>query len=154
MDTSSNTETRLFVKIRFSESGYSALATVHYFRNEMKVDFFHRWMWYFKYREALLRVAHPKAFIEFEAGPYQYVLPQHALREKVKNKHLSNKRQLTKFDNQLSKICANWNEIFPIEEHPNWIDVQRKRDYYKQQLQVSAIEYDNLFNANDKFTTQ
>lgn len=148
MNTNSKTETRIFVKIIFSESGKSALANVHYFRNEMKVDFFQRWKWYFEYRAALLRVKYPKAFIKYETGPYEYSLPIDIYIKKVKETYLSDKRQLSKFKNKLNAISKNWNELFPIEEHPDYIKVKVKLAYYELRAQKSKKEYDQVF-SND-----
>ena len=139
-------ETRIFVKILFSESGKSALGEVHYFRNEMRVDFFVRWKWYFEYRAALLRVKYPKGYIKLETGPYEYVLPEDKYLEKVKNQYLSDKRQLTKFKNKLNYIRKNWNELFPIEENPDWIKVTKKLEWYQSQYEKSKSLYDSVFS--------
>lgn len=139
------TETRIFVKILFSENGYASLADVRYYRNEMKPDFFVRWRWYFEYRAALLRVKHPKSFIKIESGPYEYVLPEAEYRAKVRNAYLSNKRQYTKALNLLNSIRQNWSELFPIEDNPEWSKVQRKLMYYKLRLEESEKEYNKLF---------
>ena len=138
-------ETRIFVKILFSEKGIAALAEVHYFRNEMNVEFFQRWKWYFEYRAALLRVNFPRAFVKFETGNYEYVLPEDKYREKVKNMYLSNKRQLTKFNNKLTQLYANWNELFPIEENPDWVKITKKKEWYESQFNKSKVEYDAIF---------
>lgn len=138
-------ETRIFVKILFSESGKSALAEVHYFKNEMRVEFFQKWKWYFEYRAALLRVKFPKAYIKLETGPYEYTLPEDKYRQKVKNQYLSDKRQLTKFQNKLNSISKNWNELFPIEQNPNWKKISEKLEWYKIQYESSKKEYDSVF---------
>ena len=145
-ETDNTKETRIFVKILFSESGKSALANVYYFRNEMRVDFFQRWKWYFEYRAALLRVKYPKGYIKLETGTYEYVLPEDKYLEKVRNSYLSDKRQLTKFKNQLNSICKNWNELFPIEENPDWIRVTKKLEWYQSQYEKSKSLYDSVFS--------
>lgn len=139
-------ETRIFVKILFSETGKSALGEVHYFRNEMRVEFYQKWKWYFEYRAALLRVKFPKAYIKLETGPYEYVLPEDKYQEKVKNRYLSDKRQLTKFKNQLNSIRKNWNELFPIEENPDWIKVTKRLEWYESKYEFSKKEYDSVFS--------
>ena len=145
-ETDNTKETRIFVKILFSESGKSALANVYYFRNEMRVDFFQRWKWYFEYRAALLRVKYPKGYIKLETGTYEYVLPEDKYLEKVRNSYLSDKRQLTKFKNQLNAIRKNWNELFPIEENPDWIKVTKKLEWYQSQYEKSKSLYDSVFS--------
>lgn len=144
--TNNKIETRIYVKISFNEKGISSLRKTVYFRNEMRVDFFVRWKWYFEYRAALLRVKHPKAFIELNHGPYEYVLPEDKYREKIKNQYLSDKRQLTKFKNKLNSIRENWNELFPIEENPDWIKVTKKLEWYQSQYEKSKSLYDSVFS--------
>lgn len=147
-ETDNTKETRIFVKISFNEKGNSALRKTVYFRNEMRVDFFIRWRWYFEYRAALLRVKHPKAFVELSHGPYEYILPEQEYREKVKNRYLSDKRQLTKFENKLNAIRKNWNELFPIEENPDWIKVTKKLEWYQNQYKSSKNEYEKVFGTD------
>jgi hypothetical protein len=139
-------ETRIFVKILFSENGLSALSTVHYFRNEMKVDFFQRWKWYFEYRAALLRVKYPKAYIALEHGPYEYILPEHEYQQKIRNRYIADKAQLTKFKHKLDSISQNYNQIFPIEEHPDYKKINAKLEEYREQLKASELEYNKVFN--------
>ena len=139
-------ETRIFVKILFSESGKSALGEVHYFRNEMRVEFFQKWKWYFEYRAALLKVKFPRAYVKLDTGPYEYVLPEDKYRDKIRNNYLSDKRQLTKFKNQLNSIRKNWNELFPIEENPDWIKVTKKLEWYQSQYEKSKSLYDSVFS--------
>lgn len=145
-ESNNKIETRIFVKISFNEKGISALRKTVYFRNEMGVDFFQRWRWYFEYRAALLLVKHPKAFIELTHGPYEYVLPEDEYREKVKNRYFSDKRQLTRFDNKLKQLCKNWDQLFPIEEYPDWIKITKKKEWYDAQLTKSKAEYDAVFS--------
>jgi hypothetical protein len=139
-------EIRIYVKIVFSESGQQAPQKCVYYRNEMTIDFFHRWKWYFKYREALLRVKHPRSYIELYHGPYEYELPENIYREKIKNQYLSDKRQLTKFTNKLNQVIKHWNQLFPIEEDPHWSKVNDKMNYYKKRLELSEKEYKSVFN--------
>lgn len=149
MFTTDNTkEIRIYVKILFSQKGLSALSTVYYFRNEMKVDFFVRWKWYFQYREALLRVKYPKAYIHLEQGPYEYILPEHEYKQKIRNRYIADKAQLTKFKNKLKSLSKNWNQLFPIEEHPDYKKISAKLEEYTNQLKESEIEYNKFFKTN------
>lgn len=147
MDTSNNKiEKRFYVKISFNEKGYAALKETVYFRNEMTIDFFLKWKWYFEYRVALIRVKNPRSFIELSYEPYEYILPKDKYKEKVKSNYISAKRKLTKFINKLTIIQENWNELFPIEEHPDWIKINEKLEYYQKQLKISKSEYDLYFS--------
>lgn len=138
-------EIRIYVKIRFSEKNISALSEVVYYRNEMTVEFFQKWKWYFEYRSALLRVKYPHGFIDYTHGSYEYILPEDKYRTKVKNQYLSDKRQLSKFNNKLKNIRDNWNELFPLEQNPHWKKIEEKRTYYEIQFETSKKEYEEIF---------
>jgi hypothetical protein len=112
----------------------------------MKVHFFQRWKWYFEYRAALLRVKHPKAFIELKHGPYEYILPEHEYKQKIKNRYIADKSHLTKFKNKLYSICENYDQLFPIEEHPDYKKFNAKLEEYREQLKASELEYNKVFN--------
>ncbi|WP_121667307.1 hypothetical protein [Mesonia aquimarina] len=70
--------------------------------NGFNLHEFVRWKWYFKYREALLRVKYPKHFFDINSGFY---FPEKPKDEKkvLKNKITSAKRNLTKWKNKLNK---------------------------------------------------
>lgn len=145
MNEDNSTERRLFVKIRFNkDSRYVALAETVYFRNDMDVDFFMRWKWFFEYRAALLRVQNPRAFVELTHGSYVYVFPEDEYKEKVNNLLLAAKRNLTKFKRQIDEARNNWNEFFPIEDHPKWKKVQDKLQYYEERVKNLSDEYDTI----------
>ena len=144
--TNTKVEVRIFVKISFSESGSRCLGKTVYFRDGMILDFFNRYKWFFEYRAALLKVKNPKAFVLLEHGPYDYELPEDVYKEKIKSRYLSDKRQLTKFNNKLEDIKNRWNELFPIEDHPDWIKVMEKCKYYQKRYEQSKEEYESVFN--------
>ena len=148
MDEKNNIELRFFVKIRFhKENKYSALAEVYYYKDNMNLDFFMRWMWYFEYRAALLRVQNPHAFIEMTKGSYQYTLPEDSYKNKVHNLLLAAKRNLTKYKNQIDYVKKNWDELFPTEEHPKWTKVQDKLQYYESRVKTLSNEYNKLIQT-------
>lgn len=138
-------ETRIYVKIRFNEKNLSALGENVYFRNDMRVEFFIRWKWYFEYRAALLRVKYPKAFIEFTHGPYEYILPEQEYKTKLENNIKAAKAKLTEYSNKIAKAKANWMEMFPIEDHPGWRKISEKQEYYRLRLQILKEEYETNF---------
>jgi hypothetical protein len=138
-------ETRIYAKILFGESGKSALAKCVYFRNDMTVDFFQRWKWYFKYRAALLRVKNPKAYIDYVHGPYEYILPENQYKKKLENNIKAAKSKLTEYSNKIARAKANWSEIFPIEDHPGWKKTKEKKEYYELRLQILKQEYETNF---------
>lgn len=136
-------EKRFFAYILFNEHGKYQPYEKVYFRNEMTLPFLMKWKWYFKYREAILRVKYPKAYIELRTGPYDYILPKNELQKKLKNNLSAAKRKLTEFKNKITYERENWNELFPIEEHPKWADIEKKLNYYKERVDLLNAELNN-----------
>jgi len=118
-----NEEQRWVVRIRV---GNLPLARQAYFRNEMTYEFYARWKWFFEYRAARIKVANPRVQVHYEATAYKYTLPEHEYRTKLQNKLIRRKGQVTEFRNKIANARANYNELFPIEEHPHWVKVQAK----------------------------
>lgn len=137
-------EKRLFVKIRFSASGQRALAETAYFKDDMAMDFYLRWEWYFKYRSALLQVKSPKAFVELIHGSYDFVLPETEYKQKLENLIRAAKAKITKCDNDIQLARDNWNEIFPIDLHPDWKRALQKRLDYSLRLVLLTTEYESI----------
>ena len=141
----SDKERRMFAKIRFyKDNKYSTLAEVYYFKNDMTIDFFHRWKWYFEYRAALLRVQNPHSFIELSTGSYEYILPEEEYRTKLQNLLTAAKRKRTEFYRKIEYVKTNWNELFPMEEHPKWNKVQQKLSYYEERVLLLENELSEL----------
>lgn len=143
-----NTEIRLYVKILFSKSGSRALCETVYFRDDMSVQFYERWRWYFEYRAALLKVKHPKSYVQLNQGNYEYVLPEDELRTKLENKIRAAKKMFTQIDRKMQNVIENWNELFPIEHHPDWPKTVQKMEYYRLQLDLLTTEYESLIKMN------
>lgn len=93
--------------------------------------------WYFNYRAALLQVKYPKYEVEKSWGnePATGKTAKQILKQKVSAK----KGQLTKFRSLLFQARANWDQLFPIEEDP---------DYQRAKAKVDRIEkeYQTLLN--------
>jgi hypothetical protein len=81
---------------------------------------------FFLYREALLRVKNPHAFVELTHGSYDYILPEDTYRKKLYDLLLAAKRKKTEFSKKIDYIWNNWDELFPIEENPQWVKVIEK----------------------------
>lgn len=52
-----------------SETDYCHIDDVVYYRSGMSPDFVVRWMWYFEYLAALVKVNNPRRKVEFYNGP-------------------------------------------------------------------------------------
>lgn len=78
-------------------------------------DFLKRWQWYFKYREALLRIKYPRMKILYE----HYFFSNEKVKspeEKLQDLIAGKKRSITKIKNALVLYEKEWNSLFPVEE--------------------------------------
>lgn len=57
-----------------SETNYSLIDDVVYYRSGMSPDFVDRWLWFFEYLSARVKVANPKRKVEFYKGPQDVML--------------------------------------------------------------------------------
>lgn len=143
MNENNKVERRIFVKIRFYKNPqYPPLAETVYYKDDMDINFFMRWKWFFLYREALLRVQNPRAFVELTHGPYDYCLPEEAYRKKVYHLLIAAKRKLAQFRNRVDSARRNWDELFPMEEHPAWIKAREKTAWYENRVITLTKEYE------------
>ena len=110
-------ETRMVVRIRL---GYDQV----YFKNDMTREFFERWQWFFEYKAALIKVNNPKTNVKYEVGTYIYELPEPLYFKKLVNLI---RAKITEFENKFANAIKNWDEIFPIEEHPYWARITQKQ---------------------------
>jgi hypothetical protein len=88
-----------------------------------------KWDWYFKYRAALLQIKYPKYHIEKSWG--NIPATGKTLKQILEGKIASKKGQLTKFKSLLYQAKVNWNQIFPIDEEP---------DYKKAVAKIERLE--------------
>jgi hypothetical protein len=74
-----------------------------------------RWKWYIEYRAALVKVDHPRCFVEIRE--YRYEADKNkALKKVLENRLLAAKRKRTEWKNKLAIFVEGWRELFPIEE--------------------------------------
>ena len=59
-----------------SETNYSHIDDVVYYRSGMSPDFVQRWLWFFEYLSARVKVANPRRKVEFYKGPQDIMLGQ------------------------------------------------------------------------------
>ena len=57
-----------------SETNYNLIDDVVYYRSGMSPDFIDRWLWFFEYLSARVKVANPKRKVEFYKGPQDVML--------------------------------------------------------------------------------
>ncbi len=131
---------KIAVKITEDENGYACMKKTLYFKNNMTLAFFNRWRWYFEYRQALFKVAKPRATIELTTISYDYVPEIQEIMQKKRNKHISNKRMVCKIRNRMSEMEKNWNEFFDIKEDDVYKILSDKLKYYEEKLKETGLE--------------
>lgn len=68
---------KCIVKIAVSTAeDYTHIDDVVYYRSGMSPDFIGRWLWYFEYLAARVKVANPRRKVEFYKGPQEVKLGQ------------------------------------------------------------------------------
>lgn len=137
-------EKRCVVKIAVSsETEYYHIDDVVYYRSGMSPEFIERWLWFFEYLAARIKVANPRRKVEFYKGPQEIKLGRewHEYRRGVMMKSRNTKlKQLEKgvVDDDLFHFKSEHNERkkaevkaqleslerdeFPIPEFPEYIN--------------------------------
>lgn len=137
-------DNRCVIKIAISgENDYFHIDDVVYFRSGMSPDFVTKWLWFFEYLAALVKVRNPHRKVEFYKGPQDILLGRewHERRRAALLKSRSIKlKQLQKGvvdddlfhfksqDNEAKKqqviaqIDALNKDEYPIEEFPEYIN--------------------------------
>lgn len=132
------------VKICISmEDEYNLMDSCIYFRSGLSPDFIEKWLWYFEYLVALVKVASPRRKVVLFTGTQDVLLGAewHEYRRNVLLKSAQRKYaqleakiindDLFHFTSQLhedkkkeirSKIKALENDTFPIDEFPEYIN--------------------------------
>ncbi len=146
MTIDNSKEFRFYVKIYMNSAGKKIMANVVYYKSDMTFDFFMKWKWFFEYRAALLRVKEPRAYIEYSHGSYEYIIPKEIYRVKLENMIRAAKSQRTQVSRAIRDARNNWNEMFPIEEHPKWGKTLAKLQYYEKRLNDLLEEQNQLLN--------
>lgn len=77
----------------------------HLFWKGFKLEQHVKWKWYFKYREALLRIKHPRAFFDISWGGYEPT-EKKSQQRLLKDQITSKKRNLTKWKNKMKNYKA------------------------------------------------
>ena len=120
-------EKRCVVKIAVSsETDYYHIDDVVYYRSGMSPDFIERWLWFFEYLAACIKVANPRRKVEFYKGPQTIKLGRewHEYRRGVMMKSRTTKLK------QLEKGVVD-DDLFHFKSEDN----ERKKAEVKAQLE-------------------
>lgn len=127
-------ENRCVVKIAVSsETNYIHIEDVVYYRSGMSPEFITRWLWFFEYLAARVKVANPRRKVEFYKGPQDIMLGQewHDYRRGVMMKSRTTKLK------QLEKGVVD-DDLFHFKSEAN----ERKKAEVKSQLE--SLERDEF----------
>ena len=127
-------EKRCVVKIAVSsETDYYHIDDVVYYRSGMSPDFIERWLWFFEYLAARIKVANPRRKVEFYKGPQTIKLGRewHEYRRGVMMKSRTTKLK------QLEKGVVD-DDLFHFKSEDN----ERKKAEVKAQLE--SLERDKF----------
>lgn len=127
-------EKRCVVKIAVSsETDYYHIDDVVYYRSGMSPDFIERWLWFFEYLAARIKVANPRRKVEFYKGPQTIKLGRewHEYRRGVMMKSRTTKLK------QLEKGVVD-DDLFHFKSEDN----ERKKAEVKAQLE--SLERDEF----------
>lgn len=107
-----------------------------------------KWMWYFRYRAALLQVQNPKLYVELNTGSYKTQDPvdEKTLRlRKLKKDITTAKRMITKLTNAIAKYQEQENKtLIPDWENPQYLKAVEKLGKYKDKLEKLQNEQDQI----------
>ena len=122
------------VKISISsQTNYSLIDDVVYYRSGMSPDFVDRWLWFFEYLSARVKVANPKRKVEFYKGPQDVMLGSewHEYRRNVMMKSCNTKLK------KLEKVVIN-DDLFHFASQDN----ERKIEEVKNRF--TSLERDEF----------
>ncbi len=112
-----------------------------------------RWKWYFEYHAALLKVANPKRTIEVKYYDYIVISQEEIDAKQLRNKIIANKGKLTAVLNKLKAIHQRmdaaklrWNQLFPIEESPAWLQAEQKCDELHAEIESRKLKISQMIN--------
>lgn len=132
------------VKISISsETNYSHIDDVVYYRSGMSPDFVQRWLWFFEYLAARIKVAYPRRKVVFYKGPQDIMLGSewHEYRRGVMMKscctklkklekgvinddlfHFASQDNDRKISEVKTKLASLEEDNFPIPDFPEYIN--------------------------------
>lgn len=116
------------ITVKITTGPSRALASTVYFRDGMTIPQWNKWEWYFRYREALIRIQNPKWYtsLEFIAYDPDPRTAEEILAKRQQDKIRAAKAQITKIQNAIGRYRSEYNELFPIEDDKIYIKLHIK----------------------------
>lgn len=118
--------------IEVKENHYDVLESMYW--SNMPFNLYYKYMWYFDYRAALLKVKYPKLNIKITAGVQKELGSEISEYHFNRNKIIAAKRKVTEFTNKLKVFSESYNKLFPIEEDELYITLNTRLKDKKNRL--------------------
>lgn len=91
---------------------------VVYLRIDLPSPVLIKWMWFFKYRAALIQVANPRADIKLEHGSSLVEIRQQEMIDHINSQIKRLNAKICKNKELIQRTIEEWDELLPIEESP------------------------------------
>lgn len=108
--------------------GYHADKVVYY-RGQISIDMLEKWLWYFEYLAARIKVKHPRRKVELTIGRQTLLLGDEYVQEKIKNLLRHRRAKLQKLIN--TPVAS---DLF----NGNQIDLEKKIE--QTRAEIAALE--------------
>lgn len=145
-----STEAKCVVKIAISSpENYNHICDVVYYRSGMSADFVERWLWFFEYLAARVKIFNPRCKVEFYKGPQNILLGEqwHEHRRAAMIKSRTTKLK------QLSMVVVN-NDLFgfAMADHYEKQEVVRKQLAMLQEDTYPIPDFPEYINKVKQYT--
>lgn len=135
---------RITIKILNSANTHHAFRQMTW--DGLSNDIMIRWQWYFRYRQALWQVEHPRKRVIMERYTYQpeTITERQQAAVRLKNRITARKRKITEIKNKIKLARQSWSEIFPMEEHPYYHQAAQKLQRLQREEKEMREQYKKL----------
>lgn len=103
-----------------------------------------KWLWYFHYRAALLKIQNPRIWVNMRSGFEDNIDPNITALIRATNLLRAKKAKVTELQNKLRAFQLNWTSLFPIEDDTQWQKAIRALNEKRQQLSTMEATYQHL----------
>lgn len=111
--------------IKIITGSQRALAETVYYKTDLPMSLRIKYDWYFKYREALVRIQNPKFYTDLIIVAYDAPIEtiEQIELKRAKDKLKAAKAKVTKISNRMELFKSEYNSSFPIQEDPIYIEL-------------------------------
>ncbi len=104
-----------------------------YFSKGFTFDSYMRWKWYLDYRAALIKVQHPRWWVDVITGKTPYIPTDVEQLKRLNDKITGKRRTISMYRNRINEAREKWTELFPLED---------RADYKRAMIKIETLEHD------------